>query len=58
MRIKGDKNKHRKMPVLVAKFIGNSAFGSTITNKEKHRDVILQRYNNNDDGGPLAGSDY
>ena len=57
MRIKGDKDKHSKMPALMAKFIGNSAFGSTITNKDKHREVVLQRYNTNEDG-PLAGSDY
>ena len=57
--IAGDKDKHSKMPALMAKLIGNSAFGSTITNKDKHREVILQRYNSNNEGGsPLAGSDY
>ena len=59
MRIKGDKDKHSEMPALMAKLIGNSAFGSTITNKDKHREVVLQRYNStNEDGSPLAGSDY
>ena len=57
MRIKGDKDKHSKMPALMAKLIGNSAFGSTITNKDKHREVVLKSYNINEDG-PLAGSDY
>ena len=61
MRIKGDKDKHSEMPALMAKLIGNSAFGSTITNKDKHREVVLQRYTTRDasgGGGPLAGSDY
>ena len=58
MCIKGDKDKHSEMPALIAKLIGNSAFGSTITNKDKHREVILQRYNNDDNDGPLTGSDY
>ena len=57
MLIKGDKDKHSEMPVLMAKLIGNSAFGSTTANKDKHREVVLQRYNTNEDG-PLAGSDY
>ena len=45
MRIKGDKDKHSEMPALMAKLIGNSAFGSTITNKDKHREVVLESYN-------------
>ena len=44
MRIKGDKDKHSEMPALMAKLIGNSAFGSTITNKDKHRKVVLESY--------------
>ena len=59
MGIKGDKDKHSEMPPFMAKLIGNSAFGLTITNKDKHRKVLLQRYNStNEDGSPLAGSDY
>ena len=58
MRIKGDKDKHSEMPALMAKLIGNSAFGSTITNKDKHREVVLQRYNGTNEDGPLAGGDY
>ena len=58
MRIKGDKDKHSEMLALMAKLIGNSAFGSTITNKDKHREVVLQRYNSSNEDGPLAGSDY
>ena len=45
MRIQGDKDKHSEMPALMAKLIGNSAFGSTITNKDKHREVVLESYN-------------
>ena len=45
MRIKGDKDKHSEMPALMANLIGNSAFGSTITNKDKHREVTLESYN-------------
>ena len=58
MRIQGDKDKHSEMPALMAKLIGNSAFGSTITNKDKHREVVLQRYTNNNTTAPLTGSDY
>ena len=62
MRIKGDRDKHSEMPALMAKLIGNSAFGSTITNKDKHREVVLQRYATTEKtgggGSPLAGSDY
>ena len=58
MRIKGDKDKHSEMPALMAKLIDSSAFGSTITNKDKHREVVLQRYNSSNEDGPLAGSDY
>ena len=58
MRIKGDKDKHSEMPALMAKLIGNSAFGSTITNKDKHREVVLQRYTNTTTATKLAGSDY
>ena len=57
MRIQGDKDKHSKMPALMAKLIGNSAFGSKITNKEKHREVVLQR-SDICGGAPLVGSDY
>ena len=47
--IKGEKDKHSEIPALMAKLIGNSAFGSTITNKDKHREVVLQCYNTNHD---------
>ena len=58
MGIRGDKDKHSEMPALMAKLIGNSAFGSTITNKDKHREVVLQRYTNNTAAAPPTGSDY
>ena len=46
MRIKGHRDKYSEIPALMAKLIRNSAFGSTITNKDKYRDVVLQRYGN------------
>ena len=49
MRNKGDKDKHSKMPALMAKLIGNSAFGSTITNKDKHQEVVLESYSKTTD---------
>ena len=44
MRIKGDKDKNSEMPALMAKLLGNSAFGSTSTNKDKHRHVTLRSH--------------
>ena len=57
MRIKGDKTKHSEMPALMAKRIGNSTFGSTITNKDKHREITLHNYKQHQHQ-PLDGSDY
>ena len=42
LQIKGDRDKSSEMQALTAKLIGNSAFGSCITNKDKHCDVKLQ----------------
>ena len=47
-RIKGDKDKSSEMQALTAKLIGNSAFGSCITNKDKHRSVELIQVSTND----------
>ena len=46
LRIQGDADPAGSSGVqaLTAKLIGNSAFGSCITNKEKHRDVSLVSY--------------
>ena len=49
MRIKGDKDKHSKMLALMAKLIGNCAFGLTIMNKDKHREVVLVSYSKTTD---------
>ena len=59
LRIKGNKDKHSEMPAIMAKLNGNSAFDSTITNKDKHREVVLQSSNTNDDTQqPLVGRNY
>ena len=58
MHIKSYRDKHSEMLALVAKLIGNSTFGLTITNKDKHRVVVLQSYNNGErDTQPLVGGD-
>ena len=49
LRIKGDRDKSSEMQALTAKLIGNSAFGSCITNKDKHRDVKLQSFKSSGD---------
>eukprot|EP00794_Sanderia_malayensis_P021227 gene21227-biopygen16262 len=41
LRVQGDRDKSSEMKANTAKLIGNSAFGSCITNKDKHRDVRL-----------------
>ena len=60
MRIKGDRDKTSEMPALMAKLIGNSAFGSTITNKDKHRHVTLRSHKGATGGGAAlaANGDY
>ena len=59
MRIKGDMDKNSEMPALMAKLIGNSAFGSTITNKDKHRHVTLRSHTGASATASLAGNgDY
>ena len=59
MRIKGDKDRNSEMPALMAKLIGNSAFGSTITNKDKHRHVTLRSHTGASASASLAGNgDY
>ena len=45
LRIKGDTDKSCEMKATTAKLIGNSAFGSCITNKDKFRKVALKRVN-------------
>ena len=52
MRLKGDRDKNSEMPALTAKLIGNSAFGSTITNKDKHRHVTLRSHSRRGDRSP------
>ena len=44
LQIKGDRDKSSEMQALTAKLIGNSAFGSCITNKDKHHDVKWQLF--------------
>eukprot|EP00794_Sanderia_malayensis_P008695 gene8695-biopygen6984 len=41
LRVQGDQDKSSEMKANTAKLVGNSAFGSCITNKDKHRDVRL-----------------
>ena len=48
MRIKGDQDKSSEMQALTAKLIGKSAFGSCITNKDKHRTVKLKTITSTD----------
>ena len=43
MRIEGDKDKSCEVKALTAKLIGNSEFGSCITNKDKFRHLQLRR---------------
>eukprot|EP00794_Sanderia_malayensis_P004375 gene4375-biopygen3558 len=41
LRVQGDRDKSSEMKANTAKLVGNSAFGSCITNKDKHQDVRL-----------------
>ena len=41
LRIEGDRDRSSEIRALTAKLIGNSAFSSCITNKDKHRHVSL-----------------
>ena len=45
LRIKGGTDKSCEMKATTAKLIGNSAFWSCITNKDKFRKVALRRVN-------------
>ena len=58
MRLKGDRDKNSEMPALTAKLIGNSAFGSTITNKDKHRHVTLRSHSRRGTAAPAGYGDY
>ena len=46
LRIEGDKDKSCELKALIAKNIGNSAVGNTITNKDKFRKVKLVKLDN------------
>ena len=48
LRIKGDKDKSCELKALIAKNIGNSAVGNTITNKDRFRKVSLLKLQKDD----------
>ena len=40
VRLEGDRDKEKALIVEMNKLIGNSSYGRTITNKEKHHDIL------------------
>ena len=39
-RLEGDRDKDKALIAEMSKLIGNSSYGRTITNKEKHHDIV------------------